>query len=160
VYRLKSLGGVLTYDGSYLTRLWDWADLLLLLSAVVALCLPYGSHAAQTAKVTTKGVDIHPTIGRMHSSIPDLAALHSHHKCTEQEMVGSVAGQVIRALRPVTLIPRVNGLMVVVNTLYQVRVTPETRLSKRLCCRRVWYLLTVTAMSELDPNRPFPSPSR
>jgi hypothetical protein len=62
VYRVKSLGGVLTYDGSYLTRLWDWADLLLLLSAVVALCLPYGSHAAQTAKVTTTGVEIHPTM--------------------------------------------------------------------------------------------------
>lgn len=74
MYRLKSLGGVLTYDGSYLTRLWDWADLLLLLSAIVALCLPYGSHAAQTAKVThtctSKGVEIHSTY----------AALYSHYK--------------------------------------------------------------------------------
>lgn len=37
--------------------------------------------------------------------------------------------QVIRALRPVTLIPRVNGLMVVVNTLYQVSVAPKPRFS-------------------------------
>lgn len=63
---MKSLGGVLTYDGSYLTRLWDWADLLLLLSALVALCLPYGSHAAQTAKVTdtrtTKGAEVRSTM--------------------------------------------------------------------------------------------------
>lgn len=31
------------------------------------------------------------------------------------------AAQVVRALRPITLIPRVNGLTVVVDTLYQVQ---------------------------------------
>jgi hypothetical protein len=87
VYRVKSLGGVWTYDGSYLTRLWDWFDVFVVLSSLVALCIPYPSAAAVTANA------------------PIAQAL--------------MAAKVARGFRPITLIPRINGLTVVVDTLGQ-----------------------------------------
>jgi hypothetical protein len=87
VYRVKSLGGVWTYDGSYLTRLWDWFDLFVVLSSLVALCIPYPSASAVAA----------------HAPIAQAV----------------VAAKVARGFRPITLIPRINGLTVVVDTLGQ-----------------------------------------
>lgn len=86
IYRIKSLGGVWTYDGSYLTRLWDWFDIFVALSCLVALCVPYATSAPLLATGLGKAV---------------------------------VSAKVARGFRPITLIPRVNGLTVVVDTLYQ-----------------------------------------
>lgn len=87
VYRVKSLGGVWTYDGSYLTRLWDWFDLFVIASSLIALCIPYPSAAAVAA----------------NAPIAQAA----------------MAAKVARGFRPITLIPRINGLAVVVDTLGQ-----------------------------------------
>ena len=87
VYRVKSLGGVWTYDGSYLTRLWDWFDLFVIASSLIALCIPY----------------------------PSAAAVVSNAPIAQAAMAAKVA----RGFRPITLIPRINGLTVVVDTLGQ-----------------------------------------
>ena len=101
VYRVKSLGEVWTYDGSYLTRMWDWFDLFVILTCLLALCIPYAptpTGALYTATVATK---------------------------------------VARGFRPITLIPRISGLTVVADTLWQALQA----CSGVLCVLAVFYLL-------------------
>lgn len=122
VYRVKSLGGIWTYDGSYLTRLWDWFDLFVILSSLIALCIPYPSVAA---------VAVNAPIAQ-----------------------AAMAAKVARGFRPITLIPRINGLTVVVDTLGQALRACSGVLSVLAVFYLLFGILGVSLFSGVRPPRP------